>query len=98
VLFGSYAQGTADRWSDIDLAVFLEADLDRWDLMRRAAVAAEVQEEAGDELELHFFPAEALDAPSPASFARYVLDHGLRIDPDEEESSGATAAGKPPIG
>ena len=34
-LFGSYAEGRADRWSDIDVAAFIEG-VETWDLTRRA--------------------------------------------------------------
>jgi predicted nucleotidyltransferase len=44
-LFGSQIEGTADRWSDIDLAVFVEG-LEAWNLHDRARVSAQVQKEA----------------------------------------------------
>ena len=31
IVFGSYARGCADAWSDLDLAVILETDLPRWE-------------------------------------------------------------------
>ena len=31
VVFGSFARGTADAWSDLDLAVVIETDLPRWE-------------------------------------------------------------------
>jgi predicted nucleotidyltransferase len=77
-LFGSQVEGRADQWSDIDLAVFVEG-LKAWDLCDRARIAAQVQREAGDEIELHFFPAEALQHRHSASFAAWVLDHGIKL-------------------
>ena len=77
-LFGSQVEGRADRWSDIDLAVFIEG-LEAWDLHDRARIAAEVQKEAGDDIELHFFPAEMLQPHHDASFAAWVLNHGVRL-------------------
>jgi len=77
-LFGSQVEGRADRWSDIDLAVFIEGS-EAWDLHDRARIAAQVQREAGDDIELHFFPAEALQHHHSASFAAWVLHHGVRL-------------------
>ena len=55
-LFGSHVEGTADAWSDVDLAVFVEG-AESWGLEDRARVSAEIQGQAGDDIELHFFPA-----------------------------------------
>ncbi len=77
-LFGSQVEGRADQWSDIDLAVFVEG-LEAWDIHDRARIAAQVQKEAGDDIELHFFPAEALQRHHKASFAAWVLNHGVRL-------------------
>ena len=79
-LFGSQITGNADRWSDIDLAVFAEG-VEAWDLRDRAKAAVQVQKEAGDELEVHFFPASALQekARDSAGFATWILIHGVEI-------------------
>jgi predicted nucleotidyltransferase len=77
-VFGSQVEGKADQWSDIDLAVFVEG-AEAWNLHDRARIAAQVQKEAGDDIELHFFPAEALQHRHSASFATWVLDHGVRL-------------------
>ena len=77
-VFGSRVEGVADVYSDIDLAVFVEG-AEQWDMSRRARTAARVQEEAGDDIELHFFPATALEHSEPASFATYVKEHGVRV-------------------
>ncbi len=77
-LFGSHVEGTADRWSDIDLAVFIEG-LESWDLHDRARVAVAVQKEAGDDIELHFFPAATLHQHDEAGFAAWVLHHGVPL-------------------
>ncbi len=77
-LFGSQVEGRADRWSDIDLAVFVEG-VEAWSLPDRARIAAQVQKEAGDDIELHFFPAKAVQHHHNASFAAWVLQHGLRL-------------------
>lgn len=77
-LFGSRAEGRADEWSDFDLAIFIDG-VDQWDLWQRARFCAAIQSEAGDDIELHLFPAEAVRSPEPASFARWIMDHGIRL-------------------
>lgn len=77
-VFGSHLDGTPDPYSDIDLAVFVEG-IEGWDIFRRADMTALVQREAGDDIELHYFPVQALESVDPASFAAYVLRHGLQI-------------------
>ena len=77
-VFGSRVEGLPDEYSDIDLAVFVVGAED-WDMARRARTAALVQEEAGDHVELHFFPAGALEESEPASFATYIKKHGVRV-------------------
>ena len=85
-VFGSRVSGGAHPLSDIDIAAFVEG-LEQWDLRRRARAAARVQKEAGDDVEVHFFRAEDLTDPPAASFAGYVLRHGVRILGGEEEPS-----------
>jgi predicted nucleotidyltransferase len=77
-LFGSHVYGAADELSDIDVAVFIE-DVERLDLQQRVRIGVEIREQSGDEIEIHFFPAESLDHPPVASFAAYILDHGVRL-------------------
>ena len=77
-VFGSYVEGRADRWSDIDIAVFMEG-VETWDIRRRARAMARVQKEAGLDVEAHLLPATTLDSPQPGSFAEYVLKHGICI-------------------
>ena len=74
-LFGSRVEGTADPWSDIDVAAFIDG-ADRWDLRQRVNVRVETREQVGDDVELHIFPASSYDNPPRASFAQYVLKHG----------------------
>jgi predicted nucleotidyltransferase len=78
-IFGSQAEGQADATSDVDIAVFVEG-LEDWDLRRRARTSALIQKQAGDDLELHFFPADLLPSPPPASFAAYILRNGVPLE------------------
>ena len=81
-LFGSQVMGNADRWSDIDLAVFAEG-IENWDLRDRARAAVQVQKEAVDDVDVHIFPASALHEKErdSAGFAAWVLSHGVEIQP-----------------
>ena len=81
-LFGSRAEGHAGKWSDYDLAVFIEG-AERWDMPSLARFCAAIQKEAGDDIELHIFPATQANAPDPASFAAYIMNHGVRLDLEE---------------
>ena len=77
-LFGSYADGRASRWSDIDVAIFIDG-IETWDIQQCARAMAQVQLEAGLDIEAHLFPASALDHPEPATFAHYILHHGIPL-------------------
>src|SRR5687767_6864945 len=75
-LFGSQVAGTADRFSDIDIAAFVEG-AEQWDLRQRVSASIEAQKEVGDDIEIHFLAAESLENAPRASFATYVLSHGI---------------------
>jgi predicted nucleotidyltransferase len=77
-IFGSHAEGRADRWSDIDVAAFMEG-VESWDFWRRARVIVRVQKKAGFDIEAHLFPASSLQNAEAGSFAADVLCHGIRI-------------------
>ncbi|MGB5158899.1 nucleotidyltransferase domain-containing protein [Desulfobacterium sp. N47] len=80
-LFGSQVTGKADQWSDIDLAIFADG-IEKWDMKDRARAAAKVQKEAGDDIEIHFFPSGVLYEKNrdSAGFASWILAHGVQID------------------
>jgi predicted nucleotidyltransferase len=77
-LFGSQVDGTADEWSDIDVAVFMDG-VENWTLPRQVSAMTQVMMEAGDDVEVHLFPASSLESPGRGSFAEYILKHGARI-------------------
>jgi predicted nucleotidyltransferase len=77
-LFGSHVEGTSDRWSDIDVAVFMEG-VESWDIRQRATAMAMVMEGVGSDVETHLFPVSALDNPPRGGFAQYILRQGVRI-------------------
>jgi hypothetical protein len=49
-------------------------------LAKRVKTAVAVMKEAGDDIEIHFFPAESLVNPDPASFAAFIMQNGVRVD------------------
>lgn len=77
-VFGSQIEGRAHQWSDLDIAVFLEG-LEKWDMRRRARAMCQVQQQAGLDIEGHLFPVSCLTDPKPASFASYILTHGIEV-------------------
>jgi predicted nucleotidyltransferase len=81
-LFGSRVGGRVDKWSDYDLAVFIEGAED-WDMPGLVRFCAAIQKEAGDDIELHVFPAYQAFSPEPASFAAYIIAHGIRLPLDD---------------
>jgi len=78
-LFGSQVDGTADEWSDIDIAAFID-EADEWDFQQHVAACVETRRQVGDDVELHLFPADSLRNPPRASFAQYIVQHGTRLD------------------
>jgi predicted nucleotidyltransferase len=77
-VFGSQVEATPDRWSDIDVAAFMEG-VENWDIQQRARAMALVMKEAGSDMEAHLFPASALENPARGGFAEYIIRHGTRI-------------------
>ena len=77
-VFGSHAEGRADKWSDIDLAAFMEG-VESWDPWNRAKVIVKVQKEVGFDIETHILSAASLENPEAGSFASNILNHGVRI-------------------
>src|SRR3990172_6577395 len=74
-LFGSQVEGTADKWSDVDVGVFVEG-AEHWDWERLCNASREVQRRLGWDIEIHVFPASWYEGPPRASFAQYVIKHG----------------------
>ena len=80
-VFGSHVEGRTHRWSDIDIALFMDG-VENWDIRRRARAMAQVQKEAGLDIEAHLFPATALDHLEQGSFAAYIVTNGVPVFPD----------------
>lgn len=77
-IFGSQVEGKPHRFSDIDVALFVEG-AENWDIRRRARVMAQIQKEAGLDVEAHLFPASALDRCESGTFAAYILKTGTPL-------------------
>ncbi|MBD3298521.1 MAG: hypothetical protein GF341_07705 [candidate division Zixibacteria bacterium] len=77
-VFGSVVEGTADQESDIDVAVFID-ETDRLNIHERAEAATDVQLEVGSDMDLHLYSARLLNNPPPASFAKYIQTHGVKV-------------------
>jgi len=78
-LFGSQVNGNSHKWSDIDIAAFVH-HAESWGIIARAKKMARVQKEAGDDIEIHFFPADQYAHPEPFSFAEYIQRTGVRLE------------------
>lgn len=83
-LFGSQVEGTTNQWSDIDIGVFVEG-AEEWDFERLSRACSAAQRRAGLEIEMHVFPASSYKNPPRASFAQYILSHGVPLDIDSVE-------------
>jgi len=77
-VFGSQATGSATERSDIDVAAFID-NANELGLQGRVRLGVETREQAGDDIEIHLLPAESLTDPPTASFAAYIIRHGVRI-------------------
>src|SRR5437899_2955579 len=81
-LFGSQVEGAADERSDLDVAVFIEG-AEHWDFDRVSRACAAAQHQVGLDVELHIFPALFYENPPRASFAQYILAHGVPLNLNE---------------
>jgi predicted nucleotidyltransferase len=77
-LFGSQASGDAHEHSDIDLAI-VSPDVAELGVLGRARLGTRLRMQCSRDIEPHFFPAWALEAPPRGSFAEYVIKTGRRM-------------------
>jgi predicted nucleotidyltransferase len=77
-LFGSYVEGGAHEGSDIDLAIFTpEASCLR--IAEKARLQLYLQRHCALDLELHLYPADALNRGRRTNFYGYLAEHGRRL-------------------
>jgi predicted nucleotidyltransferase len=77
-LFGSYANGSATKGSDIDLAIFSPA-VGTIGLEEKINLISLVQKAIGAEVEIHLFSNKQLKEARPSNFYGYILKTGKRI-------------------
>jgi predicted nucleotidyltransferase len=77
-LFGSYVEGRARDDSDIDLAIFTDRHA-RLKIAEKSRLQLRVQRHCALDLELHFYPVDALNVARPTNFYGYLLEHGKRL-------------------
>ena len=77
-LFGSQVSGKADRYSDIDLAIFSPAVKDM-DLIARVRFMVEIENNFKEPLELHLYSSDKLKEARPTNFYGEIIKTGARI-------------------
>ena len=78
-LFGSYLEGTADEYSDIDIAVFSQA-ADGMTFQEKVSFVVAIERQIKDSIDLHLFGAQSLAKARPTNFFGYICTHGKPID------------------
>ena len=77
-LFGSYANGTADDNSDIDIALFSPTE-DNLALEDRFRLIARVRYAVQAEIELHLYSDKCLKRAEPSNIYGHILATGRKI-------------------
>jgi len=77
-LFGSYVEGNVHEGSDIDLAVFTP-EARRLKIAEKSRLQLSLQRACAIDLELHLYPADALNRARQTNFYGYLLQHGKRL-------------------
>ena len=77
-LFGSYAQGKPDEWSDIDVAIFSSA-AGQLSLKERVNRMAKIRIAVGAEIELHVYSDACLARARPNNIYGHILETGRKI-------------------
>lgn len=77
-LFGSYAQGKANKNSDIDLAFFSPA-VDKMSLEKKMDMLSKTEEELGYEVEIHLYSDKCLKDARQTNFYGHILKTGRKI-------------------
>jgi predicted nucleotidyltransferase len=77
-LFGSYVTGTADEYSDIDLAVFSPA-VDNMSFEEKVDLIALVGHLVKEPVEIHLMSDRRLKDTTPGDFAGFVSSKGREL-------------------
>ena len=81
ILFGSWAEGKADPWSDIDLAV-TSPEFEGQTLPERVDLAVDVQVACSGLVELHPLSPTAVANARPSNFTGHILRAGKYLMKD----------------
>ncbi|OHB50923.1 MAG: hypothetical protein A2106_02360 [Planctomycetes bacterium GWF2_40_8] len=76
VLFGSYAKGNSKKYSDIDIAVFVEKDENEFDYLEKSALLLKLVRKIDVRIEPTLFYSEELKDYEKASFVNEILTTG----------------------
>jgi predicted nucleotidyltransferase len=77
-LFGSYAYGEPNEYSDIDLA-FFSPTIGKMSLDRKMTMLSEVGKKVGYEVEIHLYSSKCLKEARPTNFYGHILKTGKRV-------------------
>ena len=77
-LFGSYANGTPDEDSDIDIALFSPTE-EELGLEERLRMMAQIRYAVGAEVELHLYSDKCLAKAKPSNIYGYIIATGRKI-------------------
>lgn len=80
ILYGSYAQGTPNEWSDIDVAV-ISPDFERLALPQRQEMISRLTVHRYPRLSPIGYPSSEYHNPSPHSFLREIIRTGRVVYP-----------------
>ncbi len=81
ILFGSYATGTSQKHSDIDIAV-ISPDFENKDLRYKADICSRAKINCSIDVDIHPFTAKSLKNARPTNFMGHVLKTGTVIFKD----------------
>ncbi|MBI5191576.1 MAG: nucleotidyltransferase domain-containing protein [Nitrospirae bacterium] len=76
-LFGSYATGTANEDSDIDIAVF-SSSVEGWPLEKKFRLASRIKR-IDPYIELHIYSGSSLKEARPSNFYGHILETGKKV-------------------
>lgn len=83
ILYGSYAQGTPNEWSDFDLAI-ISPDFEGMPLWRRQQVLSRLSINCHPRLSPIGYSSAEYHKPSPASFLAEIIRTGKVVYQDKE--------------
>jgi len=83
VLFGSHAEGHADEWSDVDLAV-VSGDFEKMSFQKQMELLTKIWHVNGTWVQIHPFTLKDLQEARPTNFLGHILKTGKVVYKDGE--------------